>query len=214
MKFLFGSDFHGLDSAYSKFSVTLQRGHYDFGVISGDLSTYANDLAYQERFLKSILSGLTKKPVYFIMGNDDGLLYKEQWKTDNNIINIHQKRINLNGLNIVGYHFSPTFIGGSFEKSENEIEKDLTQLENFVDENTVFVTHCPAYGILDKTYSNQHVGSKKLLNFIERKNPKIHLFGHIHESFGYIDNSINGSYPEEFKFFDVTINSDINVVKV
>lgn len=213
MKILFGSDFHGLDTAYLNFSHTLAKYDYDIGIISGDLSTYSNDLEKQERFLKDCITNITNKPVFFIMGNDDGLLYNKSWNSKENFINVNQSRINIEeNLNIVGYQYTPTFIGGAFEKNETEIKKDLFSIENLVDNNTILITHGPPKNILDKTFSGENVGSKSLFDFVDKMKPKFHLFGHIHHSFGVYKNFINGSYPVYRKY--MFINTDNNTVEI
>jgi Icc-related predicted phosphoesterase len=52
-----------------------------------------------------------------------------------------------------------------------------------------------------------HVGSKALYQFI-RDNPiRLHLFGHIHGSFGILGKSINGAYPIRQKFIGIELES-------
>lgn len=46
------------------------------------------------------------------MGNDDGLLYKDEWSSYKNLININLNKVQIGRFNIVGYAFSPTFVGG------------------------------------------------------------------------------------------------------
>lgn len=47
----------------------------------------------------------------------------------------------------------------------------------------VLVTHMPPFGILDST-AIQHTGCKRLLASVNKIQPKVHIFGHIHESHG------------------------------
>lgn len=58
--------------------------------------------------------------------------------------------------------------------------------ENLPQRIDILVTHAPPYGILDKTGSNLNVGCKFLRDKILMIKPKIHIFGHIHESAGNI----------------------------
>lgn len=45
----------------------------------------------------------------------------------------------------------------------------------------------PPHGILDKVVGKTFgVGSKRLREAIEIKKPKVHIFGHIHESYGHL----------------------------
>ena len=45
----------------------------------------------------------------------------------------------------------------------------------------VLVTHCPPFGVLDvSNYSKVNTGCKALMQSVERMQPKVHIFGHIH----------------------------------
>lgn len=48
------------------------------------------------------------------------------------------------------------------------------------DKIDVLVTHGPPFGILDKTINKVNAGCKGLLKFVEKINPQVHIFGHIH----------------------------------
>lgn len=48
----------------------------------------------------------------------------------------------------------------------------------------VLITHIPPFRVRDQTVFKQHVGCKKLLEMVQKIAPKIHIFGHIHESYG------------------------------
>ncbi len=49
----------------------------------------------------------------------------------------------------------------------------------------VLVTHHPPRGILDRTLLGLHAGLGELKDLSNRVRPRMHLFGHIHESPGY-----------------------------
>lgn len=49
----------------------------------------------------------------------------------------------------------------------------------------VLITHGPPYGILDKRAQGKHLGSEPLRLQLEKIQPKLHCFGHIHESYGH-----------------------------
>ena len=46
------------------------------------------------------------------------------------------------------------------------------------------LTHGPPLNILDTTMDRLNVGCKHLLRAVERVKPRLHCFGHIHESYG------------------------------
>ena len=50
----------------------------------------------------------------------------------------------------------------------------------------ILVTHMPPYGIKDENEAREKQGSPDLLKTVtERVRPRVHLFGHIHESHGW-----------------------------
>ncbi|VVB82801.1 3',5'-cyclic adenosine monophosphate phosphodiesterase CpdA [uncultured archaeon] len=68
-------------------------------------------------------------------------------------------------------------------KKNNGREKRLNELlkEN---SNSILITHNPPYGVVDKAWNGEHVGSKILLNAIKKYQPKYVFCGHIHEAKG------------------------------
>jgi hypothetical protein len=46
------------------------------------------------------------------------------------------------------------------------------------------MTHGPPMGVLDATYTGEHVGCEHLLRAARRCKPRLHCFGHIHEGWG------------------------------
>jgi len=203
MKLLFTSDLHGLSSAYQRFAQVLAGAQFDVGVISGDLMTYTDDLRLAEDRCKHTLQKAGKQ-ILFLMGNDDGILGSE-WTDEGDIRNLHGRRIEIAGVAFVGYQYTNPFVGGPFEKPESEQAIDLKALESVVDQNTVLVTHGPPYGILDQLPDGRSVGSKPLRTFVDHVNPKLHLFGHVHSSFGVSANSVNGSFPDRRIFISVDL---------
>jgi len=165
----------------------------------------------KETEFKAILS-LAKKPVFFIMGNDDGLVTRE-WTSEGQIQNINQRRIEINDINIVGYQYTNPFVGGLFEKTEKQQKNDFKKLLELVDSRTILVTHGPAHGYFDKVSgypwkaNDVSVGSKALRWLIERAGPKLHLYGHIHKGFGINGKEINGAYPLQRRFVCIDLNS-------
>jgi len=79
----------------------------------------------------------------------------------------------------------------------------------------VLVTHTPPYGILDCINTGEHVGCEDLRRALQRVKPKIHVFGHIHEDRGVVEQNgttfinaciCNGRYTPIV--FDLPINSE------
>lgn len=80
---------------------------------------------------------------------------------------------------------------GTFEKPEADIQIDLAHLPTPFDAETVFVSHSPAFGILDPGFGDSQIGSRSLREFLEANPCRAHIHGHSHAGFGRKDNHFN-----------------------
>ncbi len=48
----------------------------------------------------------------------------------------------------------------------------------------VLVSHEPPYGVLDRAWNGQHIGSRAVRELVERLKPRVVVCGHVHESPG------------------------------
>jgi Icc-related predicted phosphoesterase len=85
---------------------------------------------------------------------------------------------------------SPVFLNWFFMAQRG---KSIKKYWDMIPSNTdILITHCPPYGILDWIpfcYDNHNVGCEELLKVVCKIKPKVHIFGHIHGSYGtYIGN--------------------------
>jgi Icc-related predicted phosphoesterase len=181
------SDIHGNYNVYRRIPGLSRELCAECIVLAGDLLGFPDDFELIEEAQKSeadrVLSLLEPldRPLFYIMGNDDWVELESQGEQ---IQSIHGRRVDLGKLNFVGYQHSILFTGGVNEKTEEEIAVELRDLEPLLDESTVFVTHSPAFGILDLGFLGHHIGSHSILEIIERKQVRIHIHGHSHCSFG------------------------------
>ena len=191
MKILAMADLHGDLELYLRMKELFSSREIEAVVIAGDLlSAFRSDISV-ENAMKEVAQSVVEilisfsKPVFYIMGNDDlvDLGYE-----DSRIRSIHCERVTLGKYSFVGYQYSLLFTLGPFEKPETEIQKDMVAVARLIDVNTVLVTHSPAYGILDEGIPipgrDVHVGSRSILDLIERNPVKAHIHGHIHNCFG------------------------------
>jgi Icc-related predicted phosphoesterase len=65
------------------------------------------------------------------------------------------------------------------------VEDAIKDVSNIDSKKLVFVTHYPPKGVLDRVWSNEHVGYEGYREFVDKVNPLAHIFGHIHEDNGY-----------------------------
>jgi Icc-related predicted phosphoesterase len=60
-----------------------------------------------------------------------------------------------------------------------------------MDNDTVFVSHSPALGILDPGLGKTRIGSSALREFLQRNPFRVHIYGHSHAGFGRQDLHFN-----------------------
>jgi uncharacterized protein len=177
------ADIHGANEVYEWLVESAARHQPDAIVLAGDLFS-AGWEEEQRAEAQTIIIPLLKRisvPVFYIMGNDDNVGLDHE---DEQIRPLHGRRLSYGEFDFVGYQFTPPFVGTVFVKPESEIEKDARSLEPLLDQQTVLVTHTPAYGTLDHTFGDEHVGSPSFAVLLERNPVLVHIHGHIHGRFG------------------------------
>lgn len=82
----------------------------------------------------------------------------------------------------------------------NFYELALISTKNIDSSKLIMISHDPPYGILDKIWSGTHIGLPELREFVIKKKPLIHTFGHVHEDMGHMrfqdTLAINCSIPD------------------
>ena len=106
-------------------------------------------------------------------------------KLPDNVYYLENSSINLEGINIWGSPYSPTFgYGWAFNKNRGH---DIGQYWDGIPMDTdIVITHGPIYGYCDttdRTYEN--VGCNDLFQRLAIVKPQLHFSGHIHEAYGY-----------------------------
>lgn len=86
------------------------------------------------------------------------------------------------GLRFYGSPWQPEFASWAFNLPRGEALRLVwAKIPAGVD---VLVTHGPPFGVLDRTYADLFVGCDELRTAIDRVQPRVHVFGHIHEGAG------------------------------
>jgi len=174
---------------------------------------------------------------YGVWGNADNMKMLNKVPIQNFINLAHNKIIKVARYSLIGYNGRPLYI---FEKEnkeqwafeEEKAYKDLEMLFKKVNPSkTILLTHAPPYQILDQvdknyrkyaigTYGKKaiegHIGSIAFRKIVEKYQPLIHIFGHIHESKGVkkLNNTtcINtGCLGEHKEYAVTTINEHVRV---
>lgn len=93
-----------------------------------------------------------------------------------------------------------------------DVLKELPKSEK----KTVYVMHCPPYGIgLDECNHDFKAGSKDILSFIEKSNAYMSLHGHIHESYeltGVWNKMVNNTIVIQPGQYDLSVDKLVYVI--
>ncbi|WP_292319387.1 metallophosphoesterase family protein [Caldisphaera sp.] len=110
---------------------------------------------------------------FAVSGNMDDVSIMKLLSKNGILLDGKIKRIN--NITIAG-------IGGIDPRTNiTSLRNELTKSNYKID---ILISHNPPYGILDMTYFKIRAGLKELKELSEFIKPKLHLFGHIHESQG------------------------------
>ena len=156
-----------------------------------------------------------------IAGNHDNTFYVKYYKNHEfpfvPFIYLCDSGTEFEGLKIWGSPWTKTFEGMNphckaftFD-TEEKLEKKWQMISPDTD---ILITHSPPFGILDGVENDDdgtlsHVGSHSLAYFVKMHQPKLHVFGHIHEGYGkhfYLNEShhpndiiyVNASHVNEY----------------
>jgi len=199
----------------------------DLLVHSGDL-TFRGDIQEISQELRA-LGAVAKKFKHgciFISGNHDWLGERnpslmKQMAIDEGLIYLDHSSIQIEGINIFGSAYTPEFCNWAYNVPRGPaLAQKWAQIP---DDTNILVTHGPPMEIMDivnrydpfNGWSIEHVGCEDLSNRIkELKDLKLHLFGHIHGSYGQIKigdiTYINASIcTEEYKPFNAPISFEL-----
>lgn len=179
----------------------------------GDILIHAGDATWRgtveevEEFLQWF-SAFPHKHKIFVAGNHDrGFEDARKQILLNrfpaNITYLEDSGCEINGLKFWGTPYQPFFCNWAFNiVEEAERAKHYKLIPDDID---VLITHTPPFGILDKVQDvykcGSRTGCKVLRKEVTRVQPIVHIFGHIHGSYGikHTENTvfINASLCDE-----------------
>ena len=188
MKIMFISDTHGRHKEIVELYGELP--YVDMIIHSGDCTRYGE---FEETDLfMNWYSKQNAKHKVLIAGNHDFVFQNKQrtkqlLELNASITYLEDEYINIDGIGIYGSPWSPVYGMWAFMKQRNAELDEVWQKVPTDKSVDVLVTHTPRYGRLDVSVrGNYHVGCEMLANRINDINPKVHVFGHIHECGGMI----------------------------
>jgi Icc-related predicted phosphoesterase len=179
MKLVCIADSHGRHK-----NITLPDG--DVLVVAGDI-TSRGEIELVGGFNKWIGKQNFKHKIV-IAGNHDfcfeNNLRKIAVSTLDNCTYLEDSGITIEGIKFWGSPWQPNFNNWAFNLDRGE--KISQKWKMIPDDVNVLITHGPPFGMLDRTFSTEErVGCEELYKKISSlKSLKIHVFGHIHETYG------------------------------
>ncbi|WP_026777554.1 metallophosphatase domain-containing protein [Polaribacter sp. Hel_I_88] len=165
--------------------------NHNFRIPEGDILIHAGDVSSRgtkaeiDVFIKWFQSHPHKHKI-FIAGNhdfyfEDAAKNKEKPEFEN-LIYLNDSGCEINGLKFWGSPIQPTFFDWAFNRERGaEIKKHWDLIPTDTD---ILITHGPPYKILDLTTKGTYSGCKELKKKVFAIQPKLHVFGHIHEGYG------------------------------
>jgi len=187
------------------------HGHHNkINLPKGDVLIHCGDFSYQgtkqeiDNFTDWFISTKFKYKI-LVAGNHDFFLARHKNYFDDvherDLIYLFNNSVVIEGIKFWGSPYTPNYKNLAFNKHRGSSIKEIWDK---IPMNTdIVITHGPPVGILDKTVSGLSVGCEDLRNRITEVSPLLHIFGHIHESFGIRHNDqtvfINSSLTNKKK---------------
>jgi len=167
--------------------------HNDISLPAGDILVHAGDLSMNgnKREIIEFLTWFTDQSFthkLFIAGNHDFFFERASPQEINELMpdGIHYLQdsgVQIENIKFWGSPIQPWFFDWAFNRQRGEpISKHWALIPDPLD---VLITHGPPRDVLDRTSKNENVGCDDLWARVQQVKPRFHIFGHIHESYGW-----------------------------
>lgn len=168
--------------------------HRDLPLPEGELLVHAGDLSSKgkQHEIEDFLEWFAAQPhphKVFVAGNHD-FFAEEQPEAMARLIPegvtyLNDSGVEVEGIRIWGSPVQPWFHDWAFNRQRGaDIARHWELIPNDTD---LLITHGPPFGILDETARGPRVGCEELTQAVERIRPRVHVFGHIHEAYGTLE---------------------------
>jgi Icc-related predicted phosphoesterase len=171
--------------------------HKKLALPEGDLLIHAGDATMSGTIpeVASFFKWFEAQPhehKVFVAGNHDWLFEKDNARARSMVpANVHyledSEILLKHGQDtyyVWGSPVQPEFGNWAFNRNQAEI---VNHWDLIPDRTDILITHGPPLGILDHNFFGSRCGCWDLRRAVWRTNPKLHVFGHIHESYGEWD---------------------------
>ncbi|XP_059582625.1 metallophosphoesterase domain-containing protein 1 isoform X7 [Alligator mississippiensis] len=177
----------GLPSEVKKFNEWLGSLPYEYKiVIAGN-----HELTFDQEFMADLI----KQDFYYFpsVSKLKPESYENVQSLLTNCIYLQDSEVTVRGFRIYGSPWQPWFYGWGFNLPRGQA---LLEKWNLIPDGIdILITHGPPLGFLDWVPKKmQRVGCVELLNTVQRRiQPRLHVFGHIHEGVAALPQSLVSS---------------------
>jgi Icc-related predicted phosphoesterase len=161
----------------------------DVLIIAGDVCVHGS--VYELAAVNEFLGSLPHRHKLLVAGNHDwcfaNLVEREEARRLlKNAIYLEDSGVEINGVKYWGSPWQPEFHHWAFNLPRGpKLAEVWAKIPSDTD---VLITHTPPFSILDKNGNGDHCGCGALLDALNnRVQPRIHVFGHVHESYGTLE---------------------------
>lgn len=188
--------------------------HQDLVLPEGDVLIHAGDVSAHGRRDETLgfmqwLGSQNFEHILCIAGNHDTFveqdpLVAKQFADINGVQLLNDSGYQVKGVQFWGSPITPRFFDWSFMRDPGApIEAHWNLIPTHTD---VLITHGPPFGIMDEVVRQngdvENTGCPSLLSRVQAVAPALHIFGHIHEGHGSVQNDgvryLNVSTMNEF----------------
>ncbi|HEY6174290.1 MAG TPA: metallophosphatase domain-containing protein [Kofleriaceae bacterium] len=164
--------------------------HGRYAVPDGDVFVHAGDLCRggnlaELRIAAQWILGLPHRHKVVVAGNHDWAFAREPGAARAMFAGAHyleDSEVTLDGVRFYGSPWQPTFLDWAFNLPRGPaLAAVWARIPHGID---VLITHGPPDDIGDRTSATRHAGCVDLRARVAEVEPRLHLFGHIHEDGG------------------------------
>ena len=163
----------------------------DVLVVAGDFCNYG-DISEVCEF-NELLNSFDCSNKIVVAGNHDVIFEDNKSLAVQSLQNatyLQDSSIIIDNIKFYGSPWQPKYGNWAFNLAKREELKERWDL--IPNDTDVLITHSPPFGILDNTGKKkngkiQKLGCKELMKAVRRIKPKLHVFGHIHGSYGIFE---------------------------
>lgn len=161
-------------------------------VPAGDVLIHAGDATVSgtNTEIKTFIQRMGKEPHphrIFVAGNHDLELQRRASRFHGlfdaaGITYLQDSGVDIQGVRFWGSPWTPEFMDWGFNLPRGAPLRSIWS--RIPTDTQVLITHGPPFGIMDQVNFGEHVGCVDLLEAVQRVEPVVHVFGHIHECHG------------------------------